>query len=1008
MRKLRILLVFSSVFILGLSFIFFQNMAPKIAPHEIEYLPNLSIPLSDIVASTSGTSQTKVVYINAHESVFIDQNVEMDQLIINGELHCDNLRAAAISEIKARVIYVNGTFQCGSNYDRYFKKLIISLKPGNVDPRTSPAYRGIVVNNGGKFILNGLTKNTTWTRLAQTALPGQNTITLDLGIAQKMNKWSVGDTIVIGPTSYNSTEAESFTITSINGNMISLSGTLQFRHLGQKETYNTKFNGRKIFDPRAEVANLSRNILIRADESSALIDESSAAGSELGGHVMVMNGGKAYVDSVEFYKMGQAGMMARYPFHWHWVGDGSGQYIVNSSVHHSFQRCIVIHRTNNVRVSNNVCFDFKGHGFFFEDGVEINNILTNNLGIKAKFPHYSKRLLQSDSPSGSEGQGRFPNVATFWISHPQNLISNNVASGSVGSGFWMAFENEIKNSQNQVIANPIWTNTTIFEKNIAHSALVGFTWDGAPTGNLTNNPNNPNDRFLQNAAYNPPTVPIFRNLTAFKNKLTGYYFRGTTAVFDGGVSADNGWHYWLAFHQIVKNSLIIGRSQQFNSSDQVQAIYNNRADRNHNAGIVIYDGPFELNAVDFHNFPTEKVFSGSLEVTPVPISSIAGFDKLINFSQKLSFSPEPIHRLFMLPDSNLKSLELVGSTGIRDIDGSLSGTPGVLVGKRSLATYPGSQCYEMGISHQGFQHCPPNYTETYLTFFGGINSPNSWNVPFVAQRSDGKLNYEKSTWDNILVDSYYRYGGMRIALANNTNYEYEIMFANNPGPDVWAMSEIPNPVVPITKVIAQGQGCYLENIPQLSSLQALKNSNSNGYFSTGNEIYFKLIPNQLYWTIKSGNTVGIATGYKSVQTKLFCNSSVQQYITGEVESVKMNLIDQSVKIKGWACTFSRFSPINVSLKLREFGNRPPHQIATTVANLTSEAAVNFKCGNPNTNGYRFEFNLSKAQAQSYKGFQVLVHGISTNGGANPELNNSGLFTIPKAIERDIGPSKLTY
>ena len=41
-----------------------------------------------------------------------------------------------------------------------------------------------------------------------------------------------------------------------------------------------------------------------------------------------MPGARGYVSGVEFYRLGQAGILARYPWHWHWVGDwGSGQYI---------------------------------------------------------------------------------------------------------------------------------------------------------------------------------------------------------------------------------------------------------------------------------------------------------------------------------------------------------------------------------------------------------------------------------------------------------------------------------------------------------------------------------------------------------------------------------------------------------------------------------------------------------------------------------------------------------
>jgi cell migration-inducing and hyaluronan-binding protein len=979
-------------------------MAPKLAPHELDFDPLESIPFSDIVASTPGVGVNKTVYIHAHEIAHLDQSVEMDQLIINGQLHCDQTRAPSLIEIKARVIYVNGIFQCGNINDRYYKKLIISLKPGEVDPRQSPAYRGLVVNNGGKLILNGNNRNANWTKLSQTALPGDNVIAIDQNLTGSSASWKVGDEIVIGPSSYNSSEAESFFITRVEGNLIKLSANIQYRHLGQTEKYSTKYNGEKTFDPRAEVANLTRNILIRPDESSGPINTSPAVKSELGGHVMIMNGGRAFVDSVEFYKMGQAGMMARYPFHWHWTGNATGQYIVNSSVHRSFQRCIVIHRTNNAKVSNNVCYDFKGHGYFLEDGVEINNIITYNLGIGAKFPYSNKSLLHSDNQfvQSDAGMGRFPNVSVFWVSNPQNTLANNVASGSVGTGFWMSFEEAIKNSQGQTIANPVYTNTTLFEKNVAHSALVGFTWDGARTQEVYPNLNNPDDRVIRSSTYNPPTPAVLKNLVSYKNKLSGYYFRGVTAVVDGGISADNSRHYWLAFHQIVKNALIIGRSQQFTYDDQVQAIQNNRADRNIHAGVVIYDGPFELNGVDFHNFSTQQVFHQNNEVTTVPIRSVNGFDKLINLSQRVSFSPEPLHRVYMPQESNVESLELIGSSGVRDLDGTLTGTPGVLVGRRSLGITNNSQCMDLGISFQGFMHCPPRYSETMLHFFGG---PFEWNMPFVAQRSDGKLNFEKSQWSHVLKTSGRLWGGMRIALSNSATHDYEVMFLNNPSPDVWTISEVPNPIVPVTKLIGQGQGCYLKDVPAVQSLAALRNSTSNAYFSSGNDLYFKLIPQNLYWTIKPGNTVGVALGYRSFQSKVICNGAASSSIVGQVESVRLHPLNETVKIRGWACRTSESNAIQVNMKLKQFLNRPAYTVSTQMASLDSEAAINFKCVAPNTRGYRFEFNLSRAQVQQYQGFYVLVD--TPSGQQNIELDNSTFFTIPRLPSLQTRP-KLSY
>lgn len=85
-----------------------------------------------------------------------------------------------------------------------------------------------------------------------------------------------------------------------------------------------------------------------------------------------------------------------------------------------------IHGTNRLLVDGNVCYDHLGHGFFLEDGVEVDNVITNNLGLGTT--SLENGLLPSDD-----------NPATFWITNPDNTVDGNVAAGSEGTGFWYAF-----------------------------------------------------------------------------------------------------------------------------------------------------------------------------------------------------------------------------------------------------------------------------------------------------------------------------------------------------------------------------------------------------------------------------------------------------------------------------------------------------------------------------------------------------------------------------------------
>jgi cell migration-inducing and hyaluronan-binding protein len=164
---------------------------------------------------------------------------------------------------------------------------------------------------------------------------------------------------------------------------------------------------------------------------------------------------KMYVSGVELNRMGQNLELARYPIHWHLIGDAKGQYIRNASIHDTFNRCVTVHGTNFVRVENNVTYNTVGHCFFLEDGIEHGNEFVKNLAIQTKC-HTSKPCVptnlaaagESAEPrqgAASSGQSSpdvlLPSdntVASFWITNPDNIYRDNVAAGSDANGFWMS------------------------------------------------------------------------------------------------------------------------------------------------------------------------------------------------------------------------------------------------------------------------------------------------------------------------------------------------------------------------------------------------------------------------------------------------------------------------------------------------------------------------------------------------------------------------------------------
>src|SRR4029450_10609286 len=314
-------------------------------------------------------------------------------------------------ELTTEWIMVHGALEIGTEAKPHTRKATITFTD-NVKAEdfggmggNDRSDRGIMIM-GGTLSLHGDRKNT-WTKLANTATAGSTSIqVLDA------SGWRVGDEIVLASTDFDPRQAERRTISAIKGNTITLDRKLEYMHFG-KITFDV--------DERGEVAMLTRNIRLQAS--------ADAEQSFFGGHVMAMGASKMFVEGVEFQRMGQNLTLARYPIHWHLIGDAKGQYIRKAAIHDTYNRCVTVHGTNFLRVENNVTYNTVGHCFFLEDGIETGNEYIRNLAIQTKC-HTSKpcvptNLAAAGEPrTGTNGQTSkdvlIPSdntVATFWITN---------------------------------------------------------------------------------------------------------------------------------------------------------------------------------------------------------------------------------------------------------------------------------------------------------------------------------------------------------------------------------------------------------------------------------------------------------------------------------------------------------------------------------------------------------------------------------------------------------------
>jgi hypothetical protein len=472
-------------------------------------------------------------------------------------------------ELTTEWIMLHGELEIGTEARPHTRKATITLTDNvkGEDVMAGMGDRGIMLS-GGTLDLHGDRTNT-WTKLAKTAKAGSSSIEV-LNAAE----WRVGDEIVLASTDFDPRQAERRTIAAIRGNTLTLDRKLDYMHFG-KITFDV--------DERGEVANLTRNIKIQASPD--------AEQSFFGGHIMAMPSSTMHVSGVELTRMGQNLTLARYPIHWHLVGEGSGQYIRNAAIHDTYNRCVTVHGTHNLRVENNVTYNTVGHCFFLEDGIEHGNQFVRNLAIQTKC-HTSKPCVPTNLAAAGEStearQGAAANgqqskdvllpsdntVSSFWITNPDNVYRDNVAAGSDANGFWMSLpEHPNGQFEGTEISKATWPRRTQFREfkgNVAHSNYDGFMFDRNIAPDNTFGVTGSSHTGLENPAdpKSKAKVSVFENLTTYKNRNGGIWGRGSLHEFKNVKFADNAMGFThaagssdLEYSSRVIDSLFVGETE---------------------------------------------------------------------------------------------------------------------------------------------------------------------------------------------------------------------------------------------------------------------------------------------------------------------------------------------------------------------------------------------------------------------------------------------------------------
>jgi len=457
-----------------------------------------------------------------------------------------------------------GTLQIGTEARPHAQRATIILT-GNLT-QESGGFGAKVIGVEGTLDLHGETR-TTWLRLARSATAGATSIELERSAG-----WRAGERIVLASTDFDPTQAEEAVIATASGSTITLTAPLRFSHYGEIQTVA----GVRV-DERGEVGLLSRNIVIRSADPVV---------NGEGGHLMFISGSTIRVEGIEVFQMGQKARLARYPIHWHMMGDVTGHYVRNVAVWKTFNRCITVHGTNQVVLQGNVCYDHLGHGYFLEDGGERGNVFRENLGLSTKRPATGEAILGSDS-----------RPSTFWITNPDNSYLGNVAAGSAGIGFWIALPAAPTGLSTGQVSFPRRTPLRQFEGNTAHSNRdVGLNVDHGPRPDGTTETVSYTARQNPADGNSPSVETLFRTFAGWKNR-EAIWSRGGRHVFDDIMLADNVIGTTFPSNEsFLRNATVIGETANSGGTQLPSTGFQ--------IGFMHYDGRVGADNVTFANFRT--------------------------------------------------------------------------------------------------------------------------------------------------------------------------------------------------------------------------------------------------------------------------------------------------------------------------------------------------------------------------------------------------------------------
>ncbi len=414
----------------------------------------------------------------------------------------------------------------------------------------APGDDGFVID-GGRLSLHGAVSGPSWTRLSAPSANGARSLEVDPPV-----RWPVGGEVaVLGAKAGSAPEIRK--IAAIEGAKIVLDAPLAATHRSEEGL-------------RTEIVLLSRNVTIRG------------VGAGNGSYVRAFDRASVDVSSVAFRDLGRKGTEGQYPLGLEGLEAGS---IKDSVIRSSGNRCLTLRRTSGVTVEGVVGIDAYGHCFATAEGTETGNVFRHDL---AAYIH-----------PGAMAEDAIP--AAFFMKNPDNVLSENVAVGSEGHGYWYDLpENAMKDGG--AALKPRETALGAFMGNYARgNRKAGLYLDDEAKGRLN---------------YAPERKAVFSKFSSVMNGERGFWIRGSNIEVSGAYLAENPiGGTFAAFGAALKDSDVLGRLK--GSEAPGPARY----------GFTYLDGPVSVQDVRFSRFVAPSAALGFEEKDPAlpdPRNSLRG------------------------------------------------------------------------------------------------------------------------------------------------------------------------------------------------------------------------------------------------------------------------------------------------------------------------------------------------------------------------------------------------